>query len=258
MTSCVRCGHELGVGRFCTNCGHPVGEPVPDEAVQPPPDRPRAALPPWLPWVAGVVLVLLLGAVLASCLGDDEPAPEATDPGGSATKPGGDAATRPARTSDVARFTAVSAPTPASPTTDLDGDLVRYEARQMTDGVPQTCWRMPGDGTGAVIEFRLREATTITRVGLINGYAKVVADGLRQVDWYPQNRRIASVEWLFDDGTSMIQDLEMRPRMQVVRVDPVTTRTVRLRILGVTPPADGPLGRDYTPISDVALVGAPA
>ena len=260
MTSCARCGHELGVGRFCTNCGHPVGAPVPDDAFVPPAPEPHdTGLPTWLPWVAGVVLVLLLGAVLTSCLGDDEPAPEAREHrDGPTARPEPAATTRPARPSDVARFARVSAPTAAAPTTDLDGDLVSYEARQMTDGVPQTCWRMPGDATGEVIEFRLREPTTLTRVGLVNGYAKVVADGLDRVDWYPQNRRITVVQWVFDDGTIVSQDLALEPRMQVLRIDPVTTRTVRLRIVSVTEPAAGPLGRDYTPISDVALVGAPA
>ena len=28
MDRCVECGHELGVGRFCTNCGHAVGAPA--------------------------------------------------------------------------------------------------------------------------------------------------------------------------------------------------------------------------------------
>jgi hypothetical protein len=117
---------------------------------------------------------------------------------------------------------------------------------------------MPGDGSGEVIEFRLRERTRLTRVGRVNGYAKVVADGQDRVDWYPQNRRITAVEWAFDDGTTVSQDLALESGMQVLRIDAETTRTVRLRIVSVTEPAAGPLGRDYTPISDVALVGAPA
>ena len=56
------------------------------------------------------------------------------------------------------------------------------------------------------------------------------------VDWYPLNRRITSVEWVFDDGTTVGQDLREVRRMQGVRIDPVTTRTVQLRILGVTAP----------------------
>ena len=31
MDLCRQCGSELGIGRFCTNCGHPVDQP-PDAA----------------------------------------------------------------------------------------------------------------------------------------------------------------------------------------------------------------------------------
>src|SRR4051794_34903144 len=64
MSSCTECGHQLGVGRFCTNCGAPVaeldwrtdtaerklGEPVPASdprtppAVVAPPPPPRYPL----------------------------------------------------------------------------------------------------------------------------------------------------------------------------------------------------------------------
>ncbi len=30
MSSCTACGHQLGVGRFCTNCGSPVDSSTPD------------------------------------------------------------------------------------------------------------------------------------------------------------------------------------------------------------------------------------
>jgi hypothetical protein len=85
VTTCARCGHELGIGRFCLNCGHPVGEPVP--ADEPPfdvrddaplPDQAAPGTPYWLtswPTLAiGAVLAVILFVVLASCLGgDDEP-----------------------------------------------------------------------------------------------------------------------------------------------------------------------------------------
>ena len=69
MSTCARCGHELGVGRFCTNCGHPIGQPVPasevlprlDDAPLPDQARPGADRPAWvLPAVAVVVVLLLL------------------------------------------------------------------------------------------------------------------------------------------------------------------------------------------------------
>ena len=76
MTTCARCGHELEIGRYCLNCGHPVGEPVPDDAsfavqtYEALPDQ-AAAAPHWLPWAIGVVLLVVLLIVLASCLGGE-------------------------------------------------------------------------------------------------------------------------------------------------------------------------------------------
>ena len=67
--------------------------------------------------------------------------------------------------------------------------------------------------------IRLAQPGRITRVGLINGYAKVDRDAAgRPVRWYPRNRRILTVEWRFDDGTSLTQRLEQRPGLQTIDV----------------------------------------
>lgn len=277
MSTCARCGHELGVGRFCTNCGHPIGQPVPESEVLPRPgDTAYAAAPatpdrrpdgsgrpPWLVPAAGAVLALLLVVVLAvvlvSWLGgdDDEPTGASSGPATGAPSESGDPGPAP-RPTNVAASARLEAPEAAAATTDLDGSLVGYAAEQMVDGVPQTTWRTGGDATGATILFTLRRPTTLTRIGLVNGYAKQVPNGTTLVDWYPLNRRITSVEWVFDDGTTVPQDLREVRRLQAVRIDPVTTRTVQLRILAVTAPGTGPLGRDYTAISEVVLAGTRA
>ena len=264
MTTCARCGHELGIGRFCLNCGHPVGEPVPADESRfdvrendPLPDQ----APSWLPWAIGAVLLLILSVVLASCLGGNDAEPSTTDDPTEAvstttTTPVEDAP--PARPVDLTGTVKVTAPQAAPATTDLDGQLVAYDARQMLDATPATAWRMAGDATGETITFTLRKPATIRRVGLINGYAKQVPSGASRVDWYPNNRRITAVEWVFDDGTVVRQDLREKTKLQRLTVDPVTTSTVQLRLLGVTPPGAGALGRDYTAISDVLIAGTPA
>ena len=81
----------------------------------------------------------------------------------------------------------------------------------MRDGNPTTAWRTAGDGTGAVITITLPEPTVVTRVGLVNGYAKQVAG----VDWYPNNRRILAVTWGFDNGTHARADLRRATRNAV-------------------------------------------
>ncbi len=55
MTTCAACGHELGAGRYCVNCGHPVAgwrTDTAERASVPPAPRPPApaeAPPAWTP-----------------------------------------------------------------------------------------------------------------------------------------------------------------------------------------------------------------
>jgi hypothetical protein len=132
---------------------------------------------------------------------------------------------------------------------------VRYVAANMLDGVASTAWRMPGDGTDRTLTFTLRSASVLTRVGLINGYAKVDRRGKGPaINWYNRNRRVTEVEWIFDDGSTVTQSLDKTRRMQTLAIDPVETTTVKLRLLSVSAPGARD-GRNYTPISDIALVG---
>ena len=345
MPVCAKCGHEFDIGRFCTNCGHPLGAPVDDDAgldfwrsetaerldtadrgthaaertdtaerpavpgrhaqpappIPPPPPPPpdasarfplfadQATTPeqrypdeserperPWLVWVVGAVALLLVAVFGAWLLfGDDESDPNlvAGEPAGTtAEKAPPHKPTKPRKTQqkaaqpkpkpdppvDVTPQATATVPATAPSSTDLDGNVVGYEARNMLDGVPTTCWRMPGDGSGDTITVELATATRLTSVGLINGYAKTDTDPSgNPLDWYAGNRRILAVQWTFDDGSVVTQDLTETRRLQRLKVEPTTTSTVQLRLLTVTPPGDGPSRRDYTAISDLALVGTP-
>jgi hypothetical protein len=343
MSVCAKCGHEFDIGRFCTNCGHPLDAPVDHDAgldfwrsdtaerldtaergahaaeptdtaerpavpgrhaergslvppTPPPPPDTSARFPlfadqvttperrqpedsersgrPWLAWVAGAAALLLVAVVGAWLLfGDDESDPdlvagEATDtpaekaPRHKPTKPEKTpkktTAPQPERATDVTSQATTTVPATAQSSTDLDGNVVGYEARNMLDGVPTTCWRMPGDGSGETITVELAKATRLTSVGLINGYAKTDTDASgNPLDWYAGNRRILAVEWTFDDGSVVTQDLTETRRLQRMKIEPATTSTVELRLLTVTPPGAGPSRRDYTAISDLALVGTP-
>jgi hypothetical protein len=46
MSSCTSCGHQLGVGRFCTNCGAPVDSSLPDATPVSTPVTPATPAPP--------------------------------------------------------------------------------------------------------------------------------------------------------------------------------------------------------------------
>jgi hypothetical protein len=160
---------------------------------------------------------------------------------------------------DVTRTATARAPRSAPPNEDAFGNRTTYVAANMLDGRPDTCWRMAGDGTGAVLTFRLASPTAMTRVGLINGYAKNAVVGSRNLNWYIGNRRILAVQWVFDDGTTVDQPLNETKKMQTLDLGaPVTTSTVRLRLMTVSLPGTGRSARDYTAVSEVTLVGSPS
>ncbi|MEJ7793927.1 MAG: zinc ribbon domain-containing protein [Nocardioides sp.] len=329
MDLCTQCGAELGIGRFCTNCGRPmsapasiessrtdtaerqrvaVPPPVPavpeparfplyaDEPALPAAEEPTALFAPvpvsddepprhrgddprggasWLPWVVGfVVLTLIAGFGMWLLFGGEEDlvsAEQAPSRSLGERSPGRDRSPEPdpepsvaedtpsdtAEPSDLASATSVDAPAPAPPSQDSSGNVVRYVATNMIDGVDETTWRMPGDGTAASITFTLDSPAVLTDIGLINGYAKVGQDSGGLLDWYAGNRRVFEVEWTFDDGTVVTQSLRESADMQTIELDDVETESVTLRLLEVSAPGTGRASRDYTAISEVSLVGAP-
>ena len=58
-----------------------------------------------------------------------------------------------------------------------------FVAANLLDGVRETSWRMPGDGTGASITFGFEGPVEVTQVGLVNGYAKTAATASGSYDW---------------------------------------------------------------------------
>ncbi|WP_248582174.1 hypothetical protein [Nocardioides sp. InS609-2] len=298
MTTCAACGHELGLGRFCTNCGAalpedaaattehdwrndtmvrdresgsaflppPAPEPVQPVALAPEPDPARATrtpreVPRWLPWLLGWLLLAVIAAMIGWTYGSGGPANDEAAGSNGASGSTGDGAPEspapaelPADAADITEAATATAPDTAPPNQDIDGNAVTYDAVHMLDGNPSTAWRMSGDGTGVVLTFTLPEATRLVSVGLVNGYAKI--DG--SVNWYPRNRRIDSVTWGFDDGSTLRQDLIDNPALQTIGVDGgVVTSSVTLTLTSVSAPGDDD-GRDFTPVSDVRLIGSAA
>lgn len=258
-TYCTSCGHELGVGRFCINCGRPV------------PGLRREVR--WLPIIVGLVLLAVVagaGGYLLVSRADERAADDRTEQSGPSDAPpssatdgsqpaqpdssGSDGPVEAPDADDVVRIDdGISAQVPAvaPPSRDSGGRPVRFRPANMWDGRPRTAWRMPGDGTGQTLTFDLGAEVVLTDVGLVNGYAKV--DGPN--DWYDANRRIRRVQWEFDDGTRVTQDLADVRSLQSTEVGPVRTRTVSLHLLEVSAPAEGPGGRNFTAISEIRLRG---
>ena len=216
------------------------------------PDRPGPR-PVWPFVLIATALLLVIGVLVAVAV-------RAGDSGGADDE---EAAGKPTRTASgaggapgdgLARQSTVEVPASAPPNQDVTGRPTTYVGANMLDGVPETCWRMPGDGSGEEVTVTLPRATHLLRVGLINGYAKTAQDAQgRSLDWYHGNRRVLAVEWVFDDGSTVEQDLADTTAVQSVDVD-VTTTTIVLRLVSVSPPSTGPAGRDYTAISDLSLV----
>lgn len=306
MNHCAHCGAELGVGRFCVNCGAPVAAaPAPElvdthtwdaldeTVVRPAVPGPLAPIPPVLPpavavpssgprrkgprrrtpavvWVI-LVLLLLLVLVLGSCLAlgvggdgdgsDAEPdsTPTLVSPTDSET-PG--ATVDPTATGlpsvNLATIATVEqAPRPMSPGTAYGtGETVTYEAAHMLDKDPSTVYRLAGDATGTTLVFDLGRERTITSVGLVNGYAKTSRDGSRTVDHYLANRRVMLVEWTFDDGTVIEQELTETPEPQSLQgPEGLVSRTVTLRLVEVSAPGTGRYAKNSTALGSVLLVG---
>ncbi len=230
---------------------------APDPPYGPPPAPPpvehRQARPawPWLAVAAAVVLVVALvvglGLRSADTSSSATPASPVRHTAGSASPPAA---------ADLMAGATVDVPATAPPNQDVAGNPTTYDGGNLLDGVPETCWRMPGDGTGEQITVTLPQETHLRRVGLINGYAKSAKDARgRTLDWYHGNRRVLRVEWVFDDGSTVAQDLADTTAVQSVDVD-VTTTTVVLRLVEVSPPGKGRAARNYTAISDLSFVAS--
>ncbi len=154
---------------------------------------------------------------------------------------------------DLTSEVVIQAPAPVAPGQAVDGTPVTYPPTNMFDDDPTTAYRIPGNASGSEIVFTLADEATILEVGLVNGYAKVDGRGANRSDWYASNRKIRSVEWVFDDGTVVSQTLRNTTDVQVVPVDAVRTTSVRLRLLKVSKP--GPNPRNTTAISTVRILG---
>jgi S1-C subfamily serine protease len=135
---------------------------------------------------------------------------------------------------------------------DSQGNIVSYEPGNAVDGQSETTWRVAGDGTGQFLLLEFSRPIRVSEVRMIPGYAKVdPSDG---TDRFTQNRRVQRVRFEFSDGSSSEASFADSRDMQSAQVKPAVTTFVRIVILQTTPPGAGD-GRDFTPISEVAVIG---
>lgn len=278
MSTCPTCNAAVTAkAQFCRSCGASLA-PTTAKAGAAPVVAPPGPTDPGssrgisvsTPVVVAVtvLLVSLVGAltllVVTLSGGDDA---DSTASVASTAAPGDDADEE-----DVAPTTteATTPPPEAAPTSldpvsvtassfspgssDCDGTVaVTYVPENVLDGRPDTAWQVGGDGTGQSITFDLGASTSVRQVGLVPGYDKVQPCGNR-TDRFPQNFRVSQVRWVFDDGTSEVQSLDVSNRsMQLTSVD-ATTQQIRMEILATVPGTESDVD---TPISDIQIVGVP-
>ena len=155
----------------------------------------------------------------------------------------------------MAGLAQASAPSHAPAGVDFAGQTVTYVAPNMVDGVVDTCWRTPGDATGHGADLPARPADPDHEGRADQRLREDGVAGGRRYDWYQGDRRVLSVDWVFDDGSTVSQLFSQTRAMQTRGVPPVTTSTVQVRITAVSPPGRGPAARNDTAVSEVSLVG---
>ncbi|MFC7497571.1 MULTISPECIES: NADase-type glycan-binding domain-containing protein [unclassified Nocardioides] len=278
---CTNCGHPVAVEPEWRTDTAERSRPIPPPPDEPPPPAwtppPPARFPlyadeappsddtlhhapvggvhrarPWGLWIGGAAVAVLVLVVVIALLADDDTPPPAAEETASAApvEEGAGGGGTGGGVGNLASQASVEVPATAAPGQDVAGEPVTFDAENMLDGVPETAWRMPGDGTGGEIVVTLASESSLRSVGLINGYAKK-AEGR---DWYHGNRRVEQVEWVFDDGTTISQDFEDTTGVQSTDVE-ITTTTITIRLIAVSEPGTGPSSRDFTAISDLSIVG---
>ena len=115
----------------------------------------------------------------------------------------------------------------------------------------RTAWRPPEfEAAGHFLVVEFGTDVTITRVGLIPGYAK--RDPCTNRDYFVANRRIHTAEWRFDNGQTVIQNFRTDDAsLQFVEVRAVRSRRVTVTIRNVT----AHNGLDFAAVSDLQMYG---
>ena len=217
--------------------------------------RPRAAAPPAVPPIAAAssepakqtaapANATIAPPSIAPAIdsGSDSITPQATQPG---------AIIVPLRPSQV------RASSSADPGKDAQGNPITYDPQNAVDGRNDTAWRVTGAGAGEWIELEFASDVTVESIGIIPGYDKI--DPADNSDRFAQNRVVKVARFEFSDGSAVRARFERKRDMQVVMLArPVRTHSIRIVIEDTYPPPPADQGgRDFTPISEVQVQGAP-
>jgi hypothetical protein len=264
--TCPRCGATyLAADPECPRCGlaFPTAVANATRIESGPPRTTRDSERPWLLRGASVVGVLLGAFLVLHYIGPSSDGGISTwDPSdipdlGASADSSPSTGTLPSLGADglptadnLAASGSITADQTAKPGKDGAGRRTTYEAGNLVDKDLRTAWRVQSFGQGHTITIALPAKSRIQVVGLTNGYTKV--DDASGEDLYTSERRIITVTWVFDNGTSVNQTLQDPDRsLQLLRIPAVEAQSVKLEIGTTTNP--GRIFEDYTAITEVFL-----
>lgn len=231
-------------------------DPTPDAyGAAPPADRAK----PLVAAVAAVVTISVAAAVALTAAVPVGPGAEPVPPGPTPTpRPTTDVPGPPTTAVPDARpLTPVGATATctAPPGVDSSGARFEYRPEFALDADPTTAWRCDGDGVGQSLRVDLGTTRTVTQIDVVPGFAKT--DPYDNSDRYAQCRRLATVRFDLDDGTSLQQTFDTDPGRrdpQTLRLPRVATRYVTMTILTSVPGEAIPAGPPTDKIAVSTLV----
>ena len=117
-----------------------------------------------------------------------------------------------------------------------------------------TSVRIDGNGGRIGTQLDFESDVSVSSIGLIPGYDKI--DPTDGTDRFAQNRVVKVARFEFSDGSSVRAGFEQLRDMQFVAFEqPIRTNWIRIVVEQTYPLPEG--GRDFTPISEVQVLGAP-
>lgn len=162
--------------------------------------------------------------------------------------------TRTPRPAAVARITPlwVSASGYAPNSRDAQGNTTTFVPDNAVDGRLDTAWRVAGDGVNQWLLLEFAGPVEVREVRMLPGYAKI--DPVDGTNRFWQNRRVRRVRLEFRSGEWIEAPLDDQATLQAIPVNNIVTDAIRIVILESVPPAVAD-GRDFTPISEVEVIG---
>ncbi len=122
----------------------------------------------------------------------------------------------------------------------------------ISDGLNDTAWVLPGGATGQSITLDFGREFTISAIEVLPGIDKINPRSGKNI--FALTRHIRRLRFEFSDGTTVEATFEEVPELQPVPIPNVVASSVTIVILETTAPS-GPSRSEFTPIGEIVLLG---